>query len=100
MSLPFQNDTYTALPSVVGVEDASELSARILAGSAEMLRVQRMAPSSVFTHRRLRSLPSLLADCRKRCLPQTTGLELPDPGRAVFQRMFSLAPNVSGMFLS
>src|ERR1700687_4847447 len=100
MSLPSQNETYTALPSVVGVEDARELSARILAGPAGMLFCQRILPSAVSRQWRLRSLPSLLADWRKRCLAQTIGLELPAPASATFQIMFSLAPKVSGTSLS
>ena len=45
-------------------------------------------------------MPSLLAEWRNRCLPQTMGLELPAPGNATFQITFSFAPNVSGMSLS
>ena len=70
------------LQDVVGVEEAKELSARILAGAAEILFCQRILPSAVSTQTRLRCLPSLLDVWRKSCLPQTTGLELPTPGNA------------------
>src|SRR2546423_12016750 len=65
-----------------------------------MLFCQRILPSAVSRLRRLLSLPSVLAVCRKRCLPQTIGLELPAPGSATFQSMFLSGPNVSGIFLS
>src|SRR5262245_42253888 len=100
MFLPSQNATYTACPSVVGVDDAKELSARIVAGSPGMLFCQRTLPSAVSRHRRLRDLPSLLDAWRNRFLPQTMGLALPTPGSATFQRTLASGPNVSGTFLS
>ena len=59
----------------------------------------RILPSRTPTQISRRCVPSALADCTKRRSPQTTGDELPPPGREVFQST-SLSVHATGMFLS